>query len=439
MLGCGWAILIRSLLLAAQQVIAFSALDAAKPGKPLFEVFVVDNPFMSGYIIIDTDTHVSEPPDLWTSRVPARMRGQVPRVEKDSKGQQWWVLGGERIANPGLGAVAGVGDMKNWPKTYEDMLPAAYDARARLDYMDKMGIWAMVMYPNVGGFGSQQFLKLPDDELKIACVKAFNDWQTEWASADPRRLMPTTSLPFWDVREAVREVRRCAPMGHKGILFTGEPQNFGQPLFGDRYWDPLWETAVELDLPISFHVGSGNMELGLSREKMQMYGRMAAFADMSVQQLMHHGAMLADVLLSGVPARFPAIKFVTVESGIGWIPFALEALDYMFLENKVREERPDLDMLPSQYFERNIYACYWFEQTAPRRLLDKLAVDKIMFETDFPHPTSLYAEEAHKRIRTGLADCDPAIRRMILWENAQRLYKVPEPTANDESRRAAAA
>ena len=52
-------------------------------------------------------------------------------------------------------------------------------------------------------------------------------------------------------------------MGHKGILFTGEPQSLGQPLLGDSHWNPLWEVAVELDLPISFHIGSGNMEDGL--------------------------------------------------------------------------------------------------------------------------------------------------------------------------------
>ena len=120
------------------------------------------------------------------------------------------------------------------------MHPGAYDAKARLKYMDEMGIWAMVMYPNVGGFGNQQFLKLPDPALKLACVQAYNDWQTEWASADSRRLLPIISTPFWDVAETVREVRRCAAMGHKGILFTGDPQSLGAALVGE----PALESAV---------------------------------------------------------------------------------------------------------------------------------------------------------------------------------------------------
>jgi predicted TIM-barrel fold metal-dependent hydrolase len=392
---------------------------------------------MSGYTIIDVDTHVTETPDLWTSRVPARMRDAVPRVDTDAQGRLWWYLGDKRIANPGLSATAGVGDMMNWPKTYEEMHPGAYDAKARLKYMDQIGIWAMVMYPNVGGFGAQQFLKLGDPELMLTCVQVYNDWQTEWASADARRLLPITSTPFWDVTAAVREVRRCAAMGHKGILFTGAPQSFGQPLLGDPHWNPLWEVAVELDLPISFHIGSGNMEGGLQREKVAAYGRMATFTELSVNVFLHNGIQLNDLLMSGVLARYPKIKFISVESGIGWIPFVLEALDYQFKDNRVAEERPEFDMLPSEYFARNVYACYWFEQTAPRRLIDKVGVDNILFETDFPHPTSIYGNEVHARIKGGLSDCSEEVRRKILWDNGQKLYKVEGPTAEDEAKRTA--
>src|SRR6266511_2355289 len=342
---------------------------------------------MSGYTIIDVDTHVTESPDLWTSRAPARMKDRVPRIETSSDGRLSWIVGGTpMLASPGLTATAGVGSFKHPPKNYEGMHPAAYDAIARLRYMDQIGIWAMVMYPNVGGFGAQQFLKLNDPELMLTCVQVYNDWQTEWASADARRLLPITSIPFWDVTAAVQEVRRCAAMGHKGILFTGEPQSFGQPLLGDPHWNPLWEVAVELDLPISFHIGSGNMELGLLQTKIAAYGKMAAFTELSVDIFLRNGIQMNDLIMSGVLARYPKIKFVSVESGIGWIPFVLEALDYQFHGNDVAEEHPEFDLLPSEYFARNVYACYWFEQTAPRRLIDKVGVDNILFETDFPHP-----------------------------------------------------
>ena len=135
---------------------------------------------MSGYTIIDADTHVTETPDLWISRAPAAMRDRVPRVVTSADGTQRWLLGGGRpLANVGMTATAGVGSFKHPPKSYEEMHPGAYDAEARLKYMDEMGIWAMVMYPNVGGFGAQQFLKLNDPELMLTCVQIYNDWQTE--------------------------------------------------------------------------------------------------------------------------------------------------------------------------------------------------------------------------------------------------------------------
>ncbi len=382
---------------------------------------------MTQYTIIDVDTHVTESPEVWTSRVPAHQRDAVPRVETDAHGREWWHLGKDRIVPIGLTAPAAVGDFKHPPKGYADMHPGAFDAKARLQYMDEMGIWAMVLYPNVGGFGAQEFLRLRDPDLMLSCVKAYNDWQTEWASADSRRLLPITSTPFWDVAAAVQEIKRCHAMGHRGILFTGDPQSFGMPVLGHRHWDPLWEIACELDLPVSFHIGSGNMENGLLRDKIKEYGRMAAFAELSVGLFMNNGRQLCDLLVSGVLTRYPKIKFVSVESGIGWIPFALEALDYQFQGNHVAEERPEFDRLPSEYFARNVYACYWFEQTAPRRLLDKVGIDNILFETDFPHPTSLYGEEVSRRIREGLCDCDADTRHKILWENARKLYKVEVP------------
>ena len=163
---------------------------------------------------------------------------------------------------------------------------------------------------------------------------------------------------------------------------------------------------------------------------------MAAFTELAVDIFLRNGLQLNDLLMSGVLARYPSIKFVSVESGIGWIPFVLEAMDYQFQGNSVAEEHPEFDLLPSEYFARNVYACYWFEQTAPRRLIDKIGVDNILFETDFPHPTSLYGDEVHARIKGGLSDCDESVRRKILWENSQKLYRVTGPSAADEERHA---
>ena len=234
-------------------------------------------------------------------------------------------------------------------------------------------------------------------------------------------------------RQSAEEVRRCAAMGHKGILFTGEPQYWGQPLLGDPHWNPLWEVACELDQPISFHIGSGNMEEGLLKSKMKAYGKMTAFAELAVDIFLRNGVQLTDLLMSGVLIRYPKIKFVSVESGIGWIPFVLEAIDYQFGGNDVALEHPEFDRLPSEYFTRNVYACYWFEQTAPRRLIDKIGADNILFETDFPIRLRSMATKCTSGLRVAFRIARNPIRHKILWDNGRKLYKVETPTAADEA------
>ncbi len=90
--------------------------------------------------------------------------------------------------------------------------------------------------------------------------------------------------------------------------------------------------------------------------------------------------------MSGVLPRFPDAKFVSVESGIGFIPFILEAADYAFGEAAMAKERPEFELLPSEYFHRQVYGCWFFEEPAPQRLVDKIGAGNILFETDYPHP-----------------------------------------------------
>ena len=118
--------------------------------------------------------------------------------------------------------------------------------------------------------------------------------------------------------------------------------------------------------------------------------REVTYARTSTVLFMANGLQMTDLLLSGVLPRFPELKFISVESGIGWVPFCLESCDYHFLAADIRKARPEFEMMPSDYFRRQVYACYWFEKIAPRKLIEDIGEDNILFETDFPHPTCLY-------------------------------------------------
>ena len=396
---------------------------------------------MTAPTLIDADSHVTEPPDVWTSRVPARYVDAVPRVVRNDEGRDVWVLGGVVICTVGATSSAGFpGSPAARPRVYEELHPGSYDAAARLRYMDEAGIWAQVLYPNVGGFGSQQFRNVPDPKVQRMCIQAYNDFLHEWASADPRRLITVCSVPFWDVAASVEEIERAAALGFRGVLFTGEPQRFGLPTLGDPSWDPLWAAAAETGLPVHFHIGGGEDNIqDLITPRRPGHGPAGAEAYAATNLFMKNGIQCADLITSGVLARFPSVKFVSVESGIGWLPFVLEVADYSYLgASSASRHGSSSELLPSELFRRQVYATFWFEHIAPTHLLDTLPIDNLLFETDFPHVTCLYGNIG-ETIEANLGHVDDAVRRKLLWENAAGLYRVDAPTDADLSRMAAAA
>ena len=153
--------------------------------------------------VIDVDTHVTEPADTWTSRVSKKWGDKVPRLARVGE-KDVWIVNGEVAGAPGAFTMAGFdGTLPDCRDTLDDCPRSAYDAVARLEHMDAEGIQAQVLYPNVGGFGSGRFLSLGEPELMPECVRAYNDFLTDWTSADPDRLLPVTAMPFWDVAAMV--------------------------------------------------------------------------------------------------------------------------------------------------------------------------------------------------------------------------------------------
>jgi predicted TIM-barrel fold metal-dependent hydrolase len=151
---------------------------------------------------------------------------------------------------------------------------------------------------------------------------------------------------------------------------------------------------------------------------------------MTVKFMMGNIKGIADVIHAGICHRFPDLKFVSVESGVGWIPYALEAMDWNWCNCGVGLEHPKYGLLPSEYFKRQMYACFWHETTTLRSALDMLGPDCILYETDFPHPTCMapgpatYAQAPLDYLRENLADLPEETLRKILHENAAALYKV---------------
>jgi predicted TIM-barrel fold metal-dependent hydrolase len=380
--------------------------------------------------IIDADTHVVEPPDLWTSRVATRWHEHVPQVRWDDvNGDEAWFVGGERISGVGSPAMAGWAEYPpDHPRRWADTDPVTWDAPTRLALMDRYGVRAQVLYPNVALFDAKRIVHMAERELQLACVRAYNDFQTDWSSAAPGRLLPMTSLPFWDMEATLAEMRRCKEAGHRGIVFTQDPSYFGLPGLTDRHWDTMWAAAQEMKLPVNFHIASADLSL-LSSGNPQN-GAHANYASVGVSFFMGNARTIALLTCGGICHRFPDLSFVSVESGIGWIPYALETLDWQWKNCGVREEHPEYDLLPSEYFHRQIYGCFWFERESALSAIEQLGPDNILYETDFPHPTSMSPGPATTAVAppdyidATLGHLPDDTLRKILHDNAARLYGV---------------
>jgi predicted TIM-barrel fold metal-dependent hydrolase len=380
------------------------------------------------YRVIDVDSHLTEPPDVWTARFPASRRDEVPHIERID-GRDTWLAAGNRIGAPGFYSMAGWNGVLpgSTPPTYEDIHPAMYDAKERLAFLDAQGIQSQVLYPNVGGFGNGYFLRLGDRALVADCVRAYNDFLTDWCSADPGRLLPVTALPFWDVDFAIAEIHRGHEMGHRAVNFCNQPQDHGEKPLGHRHWDRLWAAIQEIGVSVSFHIGGGSM--GTLRDDPAEMGWATNFARASANLFVDNMHCIGDLIFGGVCHRFPELKFVSVESGVGWIPGALEAFDWQWCNGGVRDEHPEYDLLPSEYFRRQIYGCFWFERDTALDAIAKYP-DNILFESDYPHPTCQHpgprtpAQWPRDYATDTLADLDDDVLRRVLHDNAAAVYHV---------------
>lgn len=387
-------------------------------------------------IMVDADTHVLEPPDVWTKAVPAAQRDLVPHVRRSRNGYDWWFVGEARIAAMGEYGMAGstLALGEGVPKTFDDIAPETWDVSRRLVMMDEHGVHAQVLYPNVGAFALDNFSQMEDRDLGLRCVQVYNDWVADWARPAKGRLVPIALLPIWDLDATLREMNRAVAMGHKGVLFPQHPMDFGLAPLNDPHWDPIWQVCQERKLPVNFHIGVARAEQGRSPVA-PGYGRRSATVLNTVMSFSENISGLADLMLSGILPKFPDLRFVSVESGVGYIPYLLEACDWQFQAARLWEERPEFELLPSEYFRRQVFVTYWFERASPQRLMDWIGPERVMLETDFPHPTSLWHASGVRGVPLAeLIDgatsfLTPAARDLVMWRNAAELYDVPPPAA----------
>ena len=408
---------------------------------------------LKGYAVIDCDAHWCEPPDLWTRQAPASLKDKALSVKNIDGLDHWWmndeswgIVGGSVINEKGQ-KVRGQLSMM----AYDRMDARATDGKARAQLLDETGLWAQTLYPNSIAFGGTRALRCPDLDSRNFLITGYNNGLAELQADSGDRLLGQACLPFWDIDLMCKEAVRCVEdLKLTGFTMVDRPEGFGLgvPDLGDPHWDPFFELVNELKVPLNFHIGSGNnaqaaggptvaagpVRLPKTSEEMVFAMPLTGWESFGAQRRLTVHATLAyldnvrivsNLIISGLLDKWPNIKWVSVESGVGWVPGVLEALTYQLYE-MCPDEAKLLQRTPKEYFQDQIYACWWFESFGPKYAIKELGPNNFLFETDYPHPTCLFPD-AQTHLAEVMESLTPHERLRMMQDNGAELYGVKLP------------
>lgn len=380
--------------------------------------------------LISVDDHILEPPNLWVDRVAAKDRDRAPHMEVDDSGMDVWVYDGKRMPSSGLSAVVGKSkeEFSPEPLNYSEMRPGCYDAKARIEDMDRSGVLASLCFPTLPRFCGQLFMEASDREFGFQCLQIYNDWLVEeWCGVAPGRYIPLMLIPMWDPKLAVTEMERMAAKGVTAFAFSENPEPLGLPTIhdADHYWDPVMAAANELEMVASMHVGSSSQLPRICNDAPFM-------ANLTWGATRTSGTMLS-WLFSGLFQRYPNLKIALSEGEVGWMPYFLERAEQVLDKQRYWVKRgtkfmghagneADLDTLDiRETFRNHIFGCI-IEDRHAIKSLDEIGEDNVMCETDYPHSDSTWPD-CIDVARDTMKDLPENVQYKLLRGNAERLYR----------------
>jgi len=404
---------------------------------------------LDGLSIVDCDAHFTEPPDLWTSRAPASMTDRMP-VLRTVNDRSIWFLDGNALMHTGGNtlrqAPSGTEKVLGTPTIplFDDIDPSSWDAAERVRLMDQMGIWAQILYPNAIGFASNTLFSIGDVAQRTLIQHLYNDFLIDVQDESGGRLLPQAVLPVWDMDETLKEMTRLRDAGITGFTISDKPHTVGLPDLDAEYFAPMWNLGNEMGAVFNFHIASGATRNEITLNEIIRSGNPMAFpnpdayfesfgpqrrlAIVATMIYMSNARLVINLCMGGFFDRYPNLRIFSAESGIGWVPFILEAMEYQ-LDEMVTDpaELAVQSRRPTEYFRDHIYVSFWFERSGPAKLIEDIGVNNVMIETDVPHPTCIYPN-SRERIASVMADVAPSIRRRVLQDNAVELFGIALPS-----------
>ena len=372
---------------------------------------------LSESFVVDCDSHVMEPPDLWERYLEPGLRDRAIRIVKDpGDGLETLLIDNQPLLK---GVLAGLGGA-NLPrqelfipghKTYLDGCPrASYEPAERIKLLDDWHVNAGVLFPTVGILWD-----VADNTLATAYARAYNDWIYDFMSAARGRVIPIAHIALQDVDAALAELRRCLKRGFKGIFLA--PETIGGKRFSHPDFDPIWSECQEAGIPACLHViVRFNRAPGIMGQFYQPgeFRTVFGFALGGFAQVVPAAmTMVADGLFD----RFPRLKVMCVEAGCGWVPYIMDRMDQ---KNDLLGWTYPLKLKPSDYFRRNIWVVAEPEERTIGAVMDLLGEERVLWGSDYPHVDSNL--EAPNLIRHSIAGLSPERQRKLLGENARGVF-----------------
>jgi predicted TIM-barrel fold metal-dependent hydrolase len=361
--------------------------------------------------VIDADGHVVEPLEAWAD-LPEDHR---PLIHRDASGYEHVVVGGQEILAVPLGTLATPGATFADPSQFTSLAeaqPGGGDPVARLADMDLEGIDQAVLYPSIGLY----VWALADPKTAALVSTAYNDWLSGYCAADPARLFGAAMLPLQDPDAASRELRRAVEqLGFKAAFVRPNP--CGGRSLSDLAYEPVWNTAEELGVPIAVHEGSSVI--------MPTLGSDRPFNPLILHAVSHSFEEMlafAQLMVFGTLDRHPGLQFVFLESGGGWVPFWLERLDEQ--SETFGGFCPQMHLRPSEYFARQCAISFEVDETTLPALLPFIGHDRVVWGSDYPHHDATFPG-AVTALRRTMEPLGVDSQARILGANARRIYGLP--------------
>ena len=364
--------------------------------------------------ILSSDSHVFEPPDLWTTRIDAAFRDRAPRMQRINDVDQLVVEEHQVIA--GIGLISNAGARFEAPETissqgrFEDVHQGGYDPAQHLKDMQLDGVAGEVLYPSQGLF----YFKVADPQLMSAIFRAYNDWLAEFCRTDPERLKGIAMINLDDVQDGIKELERTANMGFAGAMITEYPLEDRR--YDQAEYEPFWAAAQALDMPLSLHTATRR------QGKIRGVGETTLRdASSRATKVFYPATSMCDMIFAGVFERYPNLKLAIVEFELAWVPHLLSSMDYTYRERHEEALYRFKDgWRPSDFFHRNVFLSFQ-EDEVGIRLRDIIGVDNMMWGSDYPHSESTFPQ-SRQILAQILAGVPENERAKIVGGNTARLY-----------------